>query len=112
MTLDNARMMATLQAPSDPMNQPKAYELYCKVLREHREACLTHMMNVLKPSNHIYPSMNAILTWMSTEMRRVSVPLQHLTTDPYDVKPATWPLDGFANYMMRMGSVGCSFHFP
>jgi|WetSurMetagenome_2_1015567.scaffolds.fasta_scaffold01048_14 hypothetical protein len=95
--------MATLQAPADPPNEPKAYALYCSMLAEHREACMTHMANVLKPSNHIYPSMNAILTWMATDMRRVSRPLKHITTDPYDVNPSTWPLDGFANYMIHMG---------
>ena len=102
-TLDNARMMATLCAPNDPMKHQKAYDTYCTELAEYREACLTHMRNVLKPSNHIYPSMNAILTWMAIEMRCVSVPLPYYTADPYDVAPATWPLDGFANYMIRMG---------
>jgi len=102
-TMENSKMMATLCAPSDPMNEPKPYDLYCRTLREYREACLTHMRNVLKPSAHVYPSMNIILTWMANEMRRVSVPLPHYTLDPYDVHPATWPLDGFANHMIRTG---------
>jgi hypothetical protein len=102
-TMDNARMMSTLCAPADPAKDLKAYEMYCITLEEYRHACLTNMMNVLKPSNHIYPSMNAILTWMATEMRCVSVPLPHYTNDPYDMNPETWPLDGFACYMIRTG---------
>jgi hypothetical protein len=101
--LDNIRMMNTLTAPADPIREPRAYELYCDMMAEYREACLTNMVNVLKPSNHIYPSMNAILTWMASEMRLVSVPLAHFTVDPYDTAPVTWPLDQFANYMIRMG---------
>ena len=96
-------MMATLCAPADPTRDTKAYALYCSMLREHREACLIQMINVLKPSNHIYQSMNAILTWMATDLRQAGIPLQHVTTDPMDVAPRTWPLDGFANYMIRMG---------
>jgi hypothetical protein len=72
-TLDNARMMATLTAPNDPLKEPKAYVMYCDMMSEYRYACMTNMMNALKPSNHIYPSMNAILLWMATEMRQVPV---------------------------------------
>jgi len=102
-TLNNARMMATLTAPNNALKEPKAYQAYCIQLKEYREACMTNMINALRPSNYLYASMNAILTWMATDMRQVGVPLLHYTTDPYDAEPSTWPLDGFANYMIRTG---------
>ncbi len=103
MAHENRRIMGTLVCPSDPATQVKAYREYCAELAAYRAACMTQMANVLMPSSHIYASMNKILIWMAREMRRATVPLLFVNTDPDDNSPETWPLDAFANYMIRTG---------
>jgi hypothetical protein len=98
---ENARLMGTIKGPRDPELETKAYDLYCLAMREYREACLMRMQQVLVPSTHIYPSMNAILTWMAQEVNKVSVYLPMWTMDPDDADPEMLPLDGFACYIIR-----------
>jgi len=80
------------------------YTAYCKQMQQYREACCMRMQLVLKPDEtRIYPSMNVILNWMGTDMKKVGVPLELYTIDPHDPEPATYPLDPFACYMARLG---------
>ena len=99
---ENAKMMSSVRGPRDPESDLKAYEAHCDAVHEIRLASLLRMQGVLVPSTHIYPSMNAILVFMAQEVVSVSSHLPFYTLDPDDPEPATLPLDGFANYMIRL----------